>query len=219
MAYAARMAQPDLGGRRRRPRRGDEKEAAILRTAWQLLATQPVAAITIEQLATGAGISRPTFYFYFDSRDAVIRALAATAADQLTSAVTGQLTARDKPVPVAVRRAVEAYLDLWKQHGPVLRAMVPLYETDPALRAFWDDVAGRVTAELAAYIEDQRAAGRALPGPPAAKDLAHALGAMLWRAGYELSLAASWTRSRKRLADTLTTIYLRAVFVSDAGSS
>ena len=37
-------------------------------------------AITIEELASGAGISRPTFYFYFDSREAVIRALSESSA-------------------------------------------------------------------------------------------------------------------------------------------
>ena len=65
------------GRRRGRPSKGDLKEAAILDTAWHLLAEKPVTAITIEELAAGAGISRSSFYFYFDSRDAVVRALAA----------------------------------------------------------------------------------------------------------------------------------------------
>ena len=44
--------------------------------AWELLAVKPIGEITIGELAAGANISRPTFYFYFDSRDAVVRALA-----------------------------------------------------------------------------------------------------------------------------------------------
>src|SRR5690349_9121048 len=137
------MAQPDKQlqqpGRRRRPRKGDEKEAAIVQTAWRLLSQQSLSSITIDQLASGAGISRPTFYFYFDSREAVIRALAAQVAEELRQ--------QAKPAPPpggtaeeVIRQGVQSYLDRWRRQGPILRAMVPLYEADPKLREFWDTI-------------------------------------------------------------------------------
>ena len=53
-----------------------------------------MADITIEELASGAGISRPTFYFYFDSREAVIRALSEQVGDGLIETTTALLDAR-----------------------------------------------------------------------------------------------------------------------------
>jgi len=215
------MAQPDKQlpqpgqlqqpGRRRRPRKGDEKEAAIVQTAWRLLSQQSLSTITIDQLASGAGISRPTFYFYFDSREAVIRALAAQVAEELRQ------QAKPPPPPggtaeEVIRQGVQSYLDRWRRQGPILRAMVPLYEADPKLREFWDTISEEFIGELAASIEAQRQAGRSKPAPPSSSNLAHALAAMMWRAGYELSLDRPWTKDSEAMVQTLTTIQLRAIF-------
>jgi AcrR family transcriptional regulator len=209
------MAQPDKQleqpGRRRRPRKGDEKEAAIIATAWRLLSQQSLSSITIDQLAGGAGISRPTFYFYFDSREAVIRALAAQVAEELRQQAR-------PPVPPGgtaeqvVRQGVMSYLERWRKQGPILRAMVPLYEADQKLREFWDTISEEFIGEMANSIEAQRRLGRAKPAPPSSANLAHALAAMMWRAGYELSLDRPWTRDTDAMIDTLTTIQLRAIF-------
>ena len=69
--------------RRRGARKGDQTEQAILDTAERLLGERPLAAIGIDELAAGAGISRPSFYFYFESRETVLRALAERIADEL----------------------------------------------------------------------------------------------------------------------------------------
>ena len=63
--------------RGRRPVRpsGDDRELAILATAERLLAERPLTAISVDDLARGAGISRPTFYFYFPSKEAVLLTL------------------------------------------------------------------------------------------------------------------------------------------------
>jgi TetR/AcrR family transcriptional regulator, ethionamide resistance regulator len=209
-AEARATARP---GRRRGRSRGDLKEQAILDTAWQLLADKPLSAIGIEDLARGAGISRPTFYFYFESREAVIRALG--------EVVLGNLrTALDEPAPADataldhLRSRLRTYLTAWVEQGPVLRAMVPLYESDPELRAFWDGVTDAFVAGFADAIETERTAGRALPGPPAADDLARALVAMFWRSGYDLSLRPTDDQAAEaeRLVETLAQVNHRAIF-------
>ena len=48
------------------------EHGAILATAEQLLAERPLADFSVDDLAKGAGISRPTFYFYFPSKNAVL---------------------------------------------------------------------------------------------------------------------------------------------------
>src|SRR3954464_15979890 len=65
------------GARSRRPARpsGDDRELAILTTCEKLLAEKPLSAVSVDDLARGAGISRPTFYFYIASKDAVLLSL------------------------------------------------------------------------------------------------------------------------------------------------
>src|SRR6478672_13177859 len=62
-------------GRRTARPSGDDRELAILETATRLLEERSIAEISVDDLAKGAGISRPTFYFYFPSKDAVLFAL------------------------------------------------------------------------------------------------------------------------------------------------
>src|SRR3954468_48530 len=67
----------DAAPRGRRPARpsGDDRELAILATAERLLAGSPRGPVPVDAPARGAGISRPTFYFYFASKDAVLLSL------------------------------------------------------------------------------------------------------------------------------------------------
>src|SRR5262245_44972565 len=72
---AVRAAMPTSRGRRTSRPSGDDRQHAILATAEQLLAERDFADISIDDLARGAGISRPTFYFYFPSKNAVLLTL------------------------------------------------------------------------------------------------------------------------------------------------
>src|SRR3954454_18377559 len=86
-------------GRGRRSARptGDDREAAILATAEQLLGERPLTEVSVDDLARGAGISRPTFYFYFRSRDAVLLTLldrVVAEADAASAAAFATVSAR-----------------------------------------------------------------------------------------------------------------------------
>ena len=62
-------------GRRAARPSGDDRELAILETLERLLQDRGLADISVDDLAKGAGISRPSFYFYFPSKDAVLLTL------------------------------------------------------------------------------------------------------------------------------------------------
>src|SRR5215203_2539546 len=87
MEAASKPNPAAAGGRGRRGARasGDDRERAILETAEQLLEERPLSEISVDDLAKGAGISRPTFYFYFPSKDAVVL----TIIDRLVAAAAG----------------------------------------------------------------------------------------------------------------------------------
>src|ERR1700756_2731345 len=64
-----------LRGRRATRPSGDDREQAILATAERLLEERGFAGISVDDLAKGAGLSRPTFYFYFKSKEDVLLSL------------------------------------------------------------------------------------------------------------------------------------------------
>jgi AcrR family transcriptional regulator len=212
---AAAPATAAAASRRRRqgPSKGDLKEAAILNAAWRLLAEKPMTSITIDELAAGAGISRSSFYFYFDSRDAVIRALADRTAMELGDTVLGAMGSR-LPAREAIGTMIGRLLARWRSDGPLMRAMDSLAEHDPALRQFWSNVTRDVVAECATGIERERAGGRAPAGPPTALDLAWALTHMYWRAGHQTSLRPASAAEDERLVETLTIVTLRAIYAT-----
>lgn len=183
------------------------KEAAILDRAWALLGEKPLSLITIEDLVSGAGISRSSFYFYFESKEAVMRALAARVADEIRDVFA---QARFAQSEADVRRSIAGYLARWRTKGHVLRAMATLVESDAALRDFWQGVTEELLDEAAAALDAQRREGRLLPAPPASKDLVRALFAMLWRTGYELSVRPTSRAEEKRIVDTLATVIVRS---------
>lgn len=185
------------------------KEQAILDTAWRLLSEKPMASITVDELAAGAGISRSSFYFYFSSQSAVIRALAERTRDELTEAVLVPLGTALKPRD-AVRTVVENVLARWRTHGPLLRAMDDLAERDAELAEFWRSISTQVVDRVAEAIEAERRGGRAPYGPDA-HDLAWSLMHLLWRVGHQLSLGMG-PPGGTDFVETLTTMAFRAVY-------
>jgi AcrR family transcriptional regulator len=197
-------------GRRRGPSKGDLKEAAILDRAWDLLGTRALGEITVDELASGAGISRSTFYFYFDSKEAVLRALASRIEAEIRDAAAPFFGGGDVLTAEEVRTAVRGYLGRWKAKGNVLRASAALEATDPAMHDFWADISDGIVRAVADGVERQREAGVLPPGPPHAVELVRVLFGMLWRAGWEVSLRPPSRAEEQRLVDALSAVMIRA---------
>src|SRR5215218_8522003 len=171
-------------GRRTTRASGDDRERTILETAEQLLEERPLSEISVDDLAKGAGISRPTFYFYFPSKDAVVLAII----DRLVAAAAGSreqalrtLAAGDPRA--GLRQALEDLYSAFRSRRAVTLAAAELRMTNPEARALWAEVMEGWVADVAAVIEAERARGAAPPGEPA-RDVAIALVQMNERAQY-----------------------------------
>jgi AcrR family transcriptional regulator len=199
--------------RRRGPSKGDLKERAILATCERLLGEKPLREIGVDELAAGAGISRPSFYFYFESKNAVLRALVERLADEMYAEAASWLEREDDSPEVTVSRSIGAAAQQWREHGPVLRAAVQTWGSVPELRAFWEDIVRRFVEQSAARISEERASGAAPPGPEP-EALAKALIWMNERCFYTSSLGADPSLSDTELVPTLTAIWLRSIFAS-----
>ncbi|MGY2076603.1 TetR/AcrR family transcriptional regulator [Blastococcus sp. SYSU DS0828] len=204
-------------GRGRRPVRpsGDDRELAILATAERLLAERPLAAISVDDLARGAGISRPTFYFYFSSKDAVLLSLLDRV---VAEADTAMRRAFDTPAAGARdgwARAIGAYYDTFRTHRSLTVAWAQARSTNDEVRALWSAVLERWVQRSAAAIDAERARGAAPPGP-AARDLAVALTSMNERVLYAIFSGDGPAVAEQDVVEVLLGIWLPAVYGTTA---
>jgi AcrR family transcriptional regulator len=200
----------------RKPTKGDLTSQAILDTAARLLAKRSLREIGIDELTAGAGVSRSTFYFHFESRDAVLYALSERVLQEIYASGVVWFRRSDESPGVAVRRALTATMALWREHGSVLRASVRGRESDPRLAELWEQVARRFMRSTAVQIESERRAGLALPGPPSAKTLARVLVLMNETTCYHQSLAKKSAEWDADMVETLAAIWLRTIYGPDA---
>jgi AcrR family transcriptional regulator len=197
---------------RRTPRvTGDEREQAILETLERLLAERPFHDISVDDLARGAGISRPTFYFYFASKEAVLLSLVDR---MLTQARTDRGDALDhlaEDPAEALRVSIGAFFDTFRAHRDVTLAIQDASVTSADVRAVWSRAMQGWVDEAAGAIEAERKRGAAPKGLPA-RDLAMALLAM-----NERMLTATFARQdpyldESRVLDVIVELWMRAIY-------
>jgi AcrR family transcriptional regulator len=63
-----------------REARRENARAAVLTAAWELVREEGLAALSLRELARRAGITTPTVYAYFESKNAILDAMFAQAA-------------------------------------------------------------------------------------------------------------------------------------------
>jgi AcrR family transcriptional regulator len=139
---------------------GARTRTAILDAASRVFADEGVGAASIGRIASTAGVTRPTVYAYFDTKDAIFTALVGEVRDAFLAAQE----VPDDGDPVAVARAViTTYLELHVRHLPLLAAIDQRARTDPAVAAARDDLLARVHRRNARFVDRLVAAGRADP--------------------------------------------------------
>ena len=206
------MPAPKGRGRRGTRASGDDRERAILETAEQLLEERPLSEISVDDLAKGAGISRPTFYFYFPSKDAVVL----TIIDRLVAAAAGSreeavATLAEGNPRAGLRRSLEDLYGAFRARRSVVLAAAELRTTNSEARDLWAQVMEGWVTDVTAVIEAERARGTAPPGPPA-RELAIALVQMNERAQYATLLDESPSLDGDRVLDVLIDVWLRAIY-------
>jgi TetR/AcrR family transcriptional regulator, ethionamide resistance regulator len=207
------MSTPARSVRGRRAPRpsGDDREGAILATAERLLAERSMSAISTDDLARGAGISRPTFYFYFPSKDAVLLALldrVVAEADEALARVPDDLASDP---PKYWRGAIAAFHETFRAHRPVALACAEARVTNGEVRALWARVMESWTLLVVEAIEGERERGAAPPGLPA-RDLAVALNSMNERVLHATFAQDGPSVAEENVVDVLLTVWLNAIY-------
>lgn len=211
-AKAPPPAAPKARGRRGTRASGDDRERAILETAERLLEERSLSEISVDDLAKGAGISRPTFYFYFPSKDAVVL----TIIDRLVAAAAGSReealrTLGEGDARAGLRQSLADLYGAFRSRRAVVLAAAELRTTNEEARALWAEVMEGWVADVTAVIEVERARGAAPPGEPA-RDLAIALVQMNEGVQYATFAGESPSLEDDRVLDVLLDIWLRAIY-------
>jgi AcrR family transcriptional regulator len=197
---------------RRAPRvSGDDRERAILATAERLLEERSLHDISIDDLARGAGISRPTFYFYFPSKEAVLLTLLDRMVEEARS-VQGEVLERFAEDPARwLRRGITAIYETFRSHRAVSLAAADARSTSPEVEDLWARVMEQYVQETTAAIEGERARGAAPDGVPA-RDLAVALNLMNERTLHATFAGQTPAVDEAKVIDTLVAVWLRAIY-------
>lgn len=198
-------------GRRTSHYPGDDREQAILATAERLLQERPLADFSVDDLAKGAGISRPTFYFYFRSKNAVLLSLL----DQMNSKAQAALRALDvlsSGDPEAIWRArIESFFEVSGSHRAVAVAGAAAKATNPEVRQLWSALMGKWIAYTTIAIKAERGRGAAPDTIPAA-ELSVALNMLSERMMAAAFTAEDQAIPEDRVIDTLLHIWLASIY-------
>ncbi|MGW2642637.1 TetR/AcrR family transcriptional regulator [Streptomyces sp. NPDC001348] len=187
---------PSARRRRTTERKGDVRERAILDTCEALLTHKGYDTMTVGDIAQGAGITRGALYFYFGSKQEVVTALVARTVEHLweRSRATAQTDEPRQAIAAAMQRTVE----LWNEHGPVIRTAIDLSLTVPEIGELWKHTADLFITAITAVLE--RAGIQDGAAPDQASAMARALCWMIERTFYHAS-----QESREKLQEASAT--------------
>ncbi|KIC30391.1 TetR/AcrR family transcriptional regulator [Leisingera sp. ANG-M6] len=139
----------------------DPKQQAILEAAWMAFSTYGFRKTSMDDIAKGAGMSRPALYLHFKNKDAIFRALVAAYYGNAAAGVQAAL-ADPGPLPERLLAAFQA------QGGEAVEQMMAsphgmeLFEvTKHVAGAEIEDGEAALCAHYAAWLEQQAGAGEA----------------------------------------------------------
>jgi AcrR family transcriptional regulator len=200
-----------LRGRRSLRPSGDDREQAILTTAERLLAERSFADISVDDLARGAGLSRPTFYFYFKSKEQVLLSLLEPVITRADSEFDGAVQRLPTDPRRVWRNGIKAFFTAFSSHRALARAATEALATSTELRTVWLEFMQKWIDQTATMITAERARGAAPHTIPAA-DLATSLNQMNERTMMAALAAETPAVDEDRVVDTLTHIWVTSIY-------
>jgi AcrR family transcriptional regulator len=195
----------------KRQERREQIERQLLDATERLMAGgASFTELSVDRLATEAGISRASFYIYFEDKGNLLRRLAGQVFDDLASAAERWWGVSRRRDPADVLAAMTGLVASYRRHQPLLIALNEMAAYDPQVGATYRDILTTIAARLTAVIEEgqgdgfirqelsaetaastltwmaERTCQQNLPGRPASYDaeLAATLTQIVWSALY-----------------------------------
>lgn len=145
-------------------RRGDKQRQAIVQAVRELLEEKPFAELSVSTISDRAGVARSGFYFYFDSKYAVLAHILAEATHELEE-LTHYFAPRgaDESTEAFAQRMVGSAAAVYAHNDPVMSACNLARNSDAEIRELLDAQIDAVIDQIVGVVNDELAAGTANP--------------------------------------------------------
>jgi len=115
--------------------------------------------ISVDRLATEAGVSRATFYIYFEDKGHLLRLLAQQVFEELSDAARRWWDHADRRDPQDTLEAMRAIVATYRHHQVLIAAVIEMAAYDAEVARTYDTIFDGIVANVVALIEAGRAAG------------------------------------------------------------
>ncbi|ORV42792.1 TetR family transcriptional regulator [Mycolicibacter engbaekii] len=168
----ASVTRKPPGGRQQR--RQDIERRLLDATERLMGAGASFTELSVDRLATAAGISRASFYIYFEDKGHLLRRLAGQVFGDLASSAQRWWDVAHRHDPADVGAAMAAIIASYRRHQPLLIALNEMAAYDPLVGNTYRELLTSIAGRLTGVIEAGQADGairRALPAAATASAL------------------------------------------------
>jgi AcrR family transcriptional regulator len=134
--------------------RGDRQRDAIVTAVRELLEERSFADLSVSTISERAGVARSGFYFYFDSKYAVLAVILADAGELLDK-LTHDFAPREpgETTSAFAKRMVGSAAAVYASNDPVMTACAVARNTDAQIREMMDDFYDTVIDKIVTLVE------------------------------------------------------------------
>jgi TetR/AcrR family transcriptional regulator, ethionamide resistance regulator len=133
-----------------------ESRERIVRATEELVRKRSYAELSVDEVMREAGFGRTIFYRHFDDLGDLLMRVSREAVEELFEAQRGLVEGQPGDATAAVRRALQAAVEVYQRHGPLLRCVAEAAAVDEriaagysAMRQRFDDFAEQSLRDVA----------------------------------------------------------------------
>jgi AcrR family transcriptional regulator len=166
--------------------------------------------ISVERMVGAAGMSRSTFYVYFEDKGQVLRAWFARIAEELAGAASAWWRLDGDVTRTDVHGALRTIVDTYRPHMALMAAVYDAATYDAGVREEVDTMMRANAAGLRKHIRAGQEAGWIAPNLPPAETAAW----LTWMAerGFHLMLRQADDAQLRALTDAYTDVVWNALY-------
>jgi AcrR family transcriptional regulator len=144
----------------KRQERREQIERQLLDATERLMAAgASFTELSVDRLATEAGISRASFYIYFEDKGHLLRRLTGQVFADLADAGERWWSVAQRRDPTDVLAAMTGIVASYRRHQPLLVALNEMAAYDPQVGATYREVLTAIAGRLTEVIEAGQAGG------------------------------------------------------------
>jgi AcrR family transcriptional regulator len=137
---------------------GSPSELTILAATEKLLEQANLTDLSVSAIIDAAGVARPTFYFYFQSRYSVVAILLQRIFDEIFATMQPYFKRDPEADPATtLRSALTKGAEVWLQHSAAIRAGHEHAATEPEVGEVWFGIVEIFRKAIAGEIRAVRA--------------------------------------------------------------